>query len=191
MANNNASNVSAAKPKIGGAISRAPLGTILPTNATENLAEAFKQLGYISEDGLTNTNTFDSTDVASWDGDVVLTTESNKRDTFMYKLLEVLNVDVLKSVYGDENVIGTLDTGITVRANSQPQEEHSWVIDMVMKNGVLKRIVIPKAKVSAVADIVYKNNEAIGYETTLSAAPYEEYDGDTHREYIIKDSASL
>ena len=191
MATNNALNVSAAKPKIGGAISRAPLGTTLPETATEALASAFKQLGYVSEDGLTNSNTFDSTDVASWDGDVVLTTESNKRDTFMYKLLEVLNVDVLKSVYGDDNVEGDLDTGITVRANAQPQQEYAWVIDMVMKNGVLKRIVIPQAKVSSVADIVYKNNEAVGYETTISAAPYAEYDGDTHREFIIKGSASL
>ncbi|MBQ0112970.1 MAG: hypothetical protein KBT03_07560 [Bacteroidales bacterium] len=185
MANNNASNVSAAKPKIGGAISRAPLGTSLPESATEELTSAFKKLGYVSEDGLTNSNTFDSTEVASWDGDVVLTAESNKRDAFTFKLLEVLNVDVLKSVYGDDNVDGDLETGIEVRANSTPQEEYSWVVDMIMKNGVLKRIVIPQAKVSAVADIVYKNNEAVGYETTISAAPYALYDGDTHREYII------
>ena len=188
---NNALNVSAAKPKIGGAISRAPLGTALPTTATATLASAFKQLGYVSEDGLTNSNTFDSNNVASWDGDVVITTESNKIDTFTFKLLEVLNVDVLKSVYGDDNVTGDLDSGITVKANAQPQQEYSWVVDMVMKNGVIKRIVIPQAKVSAVADIVYKNNEAIGYETTISATPYEAYEGDTHREYIIKGATSL
>ena len=56
---------------------------------------------------------------------------------------------------------------------------------MIMKNGVLKRIVIPQGKVSGVADIVYKNNEAVGYETTISAAPYDDYDGDISNKITI------
>lgn len=187
---NDASNVTFAKPKVGGAIYRAPLGTILPTDASTPLADAFEALGYISEDGLTNSNSSESAEVGSWDGDVVLSTESNKKDSFTFKLLEALNPTVLKSVYGDENVSGTLETGITVRANSKPQKEYSWVVEMVMKNDVLKRIVVPQAKVSTVADIVYKKNEAVGYETTLSAAPYTAWDGDTHKEFIIAPAVS-
>ena len=44
-------HVTVAKPKKGGAVFRAPLGTPLPTSATEVLNEAFQGLGYISING--------------------------------------------------------------------------------------------------------------------------------------------
>ena len=41
----NAKNVTAAKPKVGGAIWCAPLGTALPKDAKTELDPAFKSLG--------------------------------------------------------------------------------------------------------------------------------------------------
>ncbi len=180
---NNASNVSAGKPKIGGAIFRAPVGTELPTDAVTALNQAFKTLGYCSTDGLTNANSKDSDNVKAWGGDTVLNLQKSSEDKFKFKLIEILNIDVLKTVYGEENVTGTLEEGITIKVNNIEAEPSSYVIDMILK-GAVKRIVVPNASVSEVADIVYKDDDAVGYETTILAVPDSE--GQTHYEYIKK-----
>ena len=181
-------NVTTAKPKVGGAVYSAPLGTILPTDATTALDDAFKSLGYISEDGMTNANTPESDNIKAWGGDIVEVVQTEKADTFAYTLIEALNPDVLKEVYGAANVTGTLETGITIKANSNPMEEHVLVVEMVMKGGILKRIVIPIGKVSEVGEIVYKDDEASGFETTIAALP--DTAENTHYEYIQKPGSS-
>ena len=181
---NKVSNVTLAKPKNGGPIYRAPLGTALPTDAKTELNEAFKCLGYLGEDGLTNANAPKTETIRAWGGDTVATPQTEKPDTMKFKMLEALNVEVLKAVYGDGNVSGTLDTGITIKANSEEQKDCCWVFDMILRDGRLKRIVVPCASVTDVAEIVYNDKDPVGYDTTLTAKPDD--DGQTHYEYIVK-----
>lgn len=182
------SNVSAAKPKKGGSIWRAPKGTVLPTSVTEALNEAFKNMGYCSEDGITNANNPESEKEKAWGGNVVLNVMIEKNDTFKMKLIESLNVDVLKAIYGEENVTGSLTEGITVQANTKDMEEFAWVIDMMMKDGAAKRIVVPQGKITEMEEINYVDNKSIGYGITVSATP--DTQGNTHYEYILKTQAS-
>ena len=188
MANNNAQNVTVGKPLINGAVFRAALGTTLPTTATEALDAAFANVGYISDAGVVNSNSPSSNNIKAWGGDVVLTTLEEKPDTFQFTMIEAKNIEVLKAVYGDANVTGDITTGLHIAANSQQQPNASWVIDQVLRDGTKKRIVLPDAGISAVGDITYADNAAVGYQTTLSCLPDE--NGNTHHEYIVNPSTT-
>ena len=177
----NAANVSAGKPKVAGAVYRAPKGTTLPTDATTALASAFVDMGYISEDGVVNSNSPSSEKIKDWGGQVVLVVKSEKPDTFKIKFIEALNSNVLQTVYGAANVT-TSTNKINVVVNGADAGEYVYAIDMVMTGGALKRIVIPAGSLSALADITYKNNEAVAYEVTLDALP--DSSGNNHYEYI-------
>ena len=179
---NTATNVTTGKPKVAGAVYRAPSGTSAPTDSTTALATAFKCLGYCSEDGLSNNNSPSSESIRAWGGDIVYTYQSEKDDTFTLKLIESLNLDVLKTVYGDANVTGTLAQGLVVKANATEMPESVWAIDMVLRGGGTKRIVIPCGKVSEIGEIKYADNEAVGYEITISCMP--DATGNTHYEYL-------
>lgn len=185
----NVNNVTYGKPRVAGAIYSAPVGTPLPTDAVTDLDKAFKSLGYVSEDGLTNEDAIESDEIKAWGGDTVLVVQTSKTDRFTYKLIESINLDVLKEVYGPDNVTGTLETGIKVKSNAMDLPEKSLVIEMVLKGGILKRIVIPQAKIAEKGEVAYVDNELTGFDLTVQALPDQQ--GNTHYEYIQKNKASV
>lgn len=175
-------NVTTGKPKTSGAMYSALTSASLtiPTSATAAIT-GFTHLGYVSEDGLVNSNSPESTNIKAWGGDTVLSVANSKEDTFKFTLIEALNEEVLKVVYGSTNVTKATDE-IVVKANNDAAEQRAWVIDMVVAGGKAKRIVIPCATITEIGDISYTDEEAVGYEITLTAIP--DASGNTHYEYI-------
>lgn len=179
------SPVNAAKPRTAGSIFRAPAGTTLPTDASTALASAFKSLGYVSEDGVTNTHESDTTEIKEWGGKTVLVVKSGYTDEFQMTLLDTANLDLLKAVFGSEKVAqDTTSSDITISVAGISDDEAVYVIDMALNDGNMKRIVIPCGVISELGDVNYKADEAIAYELTINAKA--DSSGNNHYEYITQ-----
>lgn len=163
-----ATNVTAGKPKTTGAVFAAPAGTNLPTSVSDTLNSAFKDLGFVSEDGVTESTSMSATNIKEWGGGVVLVTQDEKSQTVKFKLIEYKNSEVQKFVNGSGNV--TVSNGaMAITVNDDDIGEQALVIDQVLRDSVPFRIVVPRGKITAIGDVVYKTNEAIGYDVTVQA----------------------
>lgn len=179
---NDPTKVSFGKPKSTGAVYVAPYGTTLPTTAWQTLNAAFKNLGYVSEDGLVNGIETDVEDVNAWGGDLVLSGQTNFKEMFTVNLIET-NADALKTFYGDSNVTVEGNGSITIKQNSAALPNVSVVFEMVMTGGRIKRIVVANAQITdRSGEITYVDGEAITYPAVFVA--YPDANGDSHKEYI-------
>lgn len=171
---NNVQNVSVAKPKSGGAVFIAPAGTTLPSDAKSELPDTYKCMGCISEDGVVNTQESDSEDIADWEGKIVESPSTTYSETYTTTFIEAVNPDVLKYVYGDENVIIGSNGGLEIRHTGRNEEEAVLVVDTILKGNKIDRLVIPRAKLSEIGDITRKKSELLGYESTIKALSDDE-----------------
>ena len=178
----NPRNVHTGRPSVSGAIFAAPAGTPVPTDATTSLGSEFVELGYASDNGISNSVSTDNNVVHAWGGDEVLNENTSRSEEFNFTLIEI-NEHSLKEAYGEESVNLSND-GLAVLHNARALPERVHVYEILLGKGRIKRIVVPRAKLTERGDIVYNGSDPIGYELTLSALPDAE--GNTAYTYIAE-----
>lgn len=172
---------SSGKPKsVSGAVYIAPKGSTLPTDASTALDAAFKSVGYISDDGLTNAMGLSSEEKKAWGGLVVMSTITEVTDEFKFTMISPQNEEALKLVFGDDNV--TVSSGkLTIKKNGKEPVEHAFVFEMIVC-GKAKRIVVPQGKLKETGDVTYNDADEVGYEVTIAALA--DSSDNTHYEYM-------
>lgn len=176
----NAQNVSNAKPRAAGAIYRAPLipAKDLPTDAVEKLSELLANLGYASDDGLTNSFDISNENFTAWGGDIVGSYRTSYEETFGLTLIETKE-DVFKALHGDENVLVT-ESGLAIVHSSKDLDYGTWVFEVALSGNRVKRIVVPEGKITEREDVDHQDGELLGYGITISTRPVTlEIDGKT------------
>lgn len=169
---NSAAKVVAGVPLATGGVLLGALTATAPTTAVSTLT-GFSAAGYIGEDGVTETNERSTDRIRAWGGDTVKVVQTEHNVTYQFTFLETLNADVLKAVYGEDNVTTTAATVSTgtlheVAINSSTLPHQSYVFEV--KDGDAKiRIYVPDGQITEVGDITYSDSEVIGYQVTVEA----------------------
>ena len=171
------SNVAAASPVATGGILVANKGTALPTDESTALNASFTALGYAGDGGLEPSGDGASyNDVRAWGGDIVASVLEQKSITkFTFTLLEVLNPDVAKLVFGDTNVTVTpatasAGTKIAILDKGDEIPRKSYVFDMKY-GGKKMRIVIPDGQLAVTAERAFDDSDVTGYEVEVTCFP--------------------
>lgn len=179
----NADNVRSAKPNVDGVVWSAPYGTVLPTNAVDDLDPAFACLGYLSEDGYVEATELSSDTKKAFGGDEVYSAQTGHSVKATFTPIEH-NVHALKETYGEDNV-GVDDAGrVFVKINAKPRKTRSYVIEMLIDDNELERTVIEKGKVTAVGERSYKDGELLGSQLEVTALTGS--DGDKVKKYYAE-----
>ena len=160
---------------------------VLPTTATAVLA-GNTALGYVGEDGLTETQEQSVEKIKAWGGDTVKVLQTEHGLSYSFQFLENSSA-VMQEVYGEDNVTTTPATessgsltDVAVKAGTLPIKP--YVFDM--KDGdALIRIVLPQGQIIERGDITYVHSDIIRYQVTIEALP--DANGVKAYKYIVHD----
>ena len=168
-------NVVAGKPLATGGILSGPLGSPLPTDASTVVDAAILGVGYISDDGVSESMARETDKIKAWGGDVVKIVQSEHSVTYQYTMIEAARAEVNREVYGEPNVAATVAATthgnlLAVKVTAEQLPHRVRVIEI--KDGDARiRIVLPDSQITEVGDVTYQDASIIAYPVTVEAFP--------------------
>ena len=182
-----ASNVLIGAPdqKTTGAILCAPLGTMTPKTARDEIkGGGVEDSGYISEDGLTLTPEYSTSDINDWSGALVRRVLESFNGTLSWAHLET-NEQSLRVWAGDVTVkAATPTTGkqLTAALGAREHPRKQWFFRI--KDGEQRVLIyVPDGQVTEAGEVTFTKSGAITWPVTLSTYP----DADGNSIYIFVD----
>lgn len=153
----------------------------LPTADTELETAGFTPVGFISEDGVTEANERDTDKVKAWGGDTVRILQNEHNITYSFTFLEMGNEDVLKLLFGEDNV--TTAAGVTtIKKNAKILDHKTFVIE-VLDGDKKIRLVIPDGQITETGERQFSHQEVLQVEVTIEA--FNDEDGNKGYEYHV------
>lgn len=125
-----------------------------------------KPSGFIGEDGLTKTVDRSTEKIKDWNGDTVIVLETDHSVTVKLVFLEAANANVLKAVYGADNV-NISGNKISVADAAGELPHFSLVGELNGGEGKKGRVFIPDGQVTSVSDVTFVKGDVIKYEVEI------------------------
>lgn len=169
-----ATNSSNVRVAVSGEVLMGATDAAAPTG-TGGARTGFTGLGFVSEDGVTETRDRSSDDIKAWqNAATVRTVVTDASLTYAFTLIETKR-ETVELYYGSEVTAGA-DDGSLVIIPSATGGRRSFVIDVVDGDEVITTYV-PEGEVTETGDKVYASGEPVGYEVTITAYPSPKLDG--------------
>ena len=151
----------------GPGIWMAPVGTTAPTDATTALAAEWSTLGYLSEDGVTLSQSTNSEDIYPWQGRSPVRTMITERNLSMEFSMFEFNEQNLQLYFGMEQAKqGSADSWSLNVVSNAPSQIYSFVID-VADLDVKVRYYIPRGSLSDAGDLEITDAGVMALPVTL------------------------
>lgn len=150
-----------------GAVYYAPTGSTAPTNATAALDAAFLDVGYCSDDGVTETLDRSTSNIVAWqNADVVRTVVTESSISVQFTMIET-NPNSVRLFYG---VAVAADGSVTI-VPSTTGGRHAVVVDYVDGDKMV-RLYMPQAEVTELDDVsLNSSGDPVGYTVTITGYP--------------------
>lgn len=155
---------------VTGAVYAAVTSAAAPTSATSVLAATFFDLGYVSEDGVTETYDDDTQDIQAWQGGaIVRTLISSSKASLAFTLIET-KATVLELYHKGSTVQSLGVNGYKIDVLTPNVVRKSLVLD-VLDGSTHVRLYAASAEVSQRGEITYVNADTISYNVTVTCYP--------------------
>jgi hypothetical protein len=148
----------------------APVGTTAPTAPDTAPAVGWLELGWLGEDGVTETREVDTDTKRAWQGGtVVRTVRTSDTRRFSVVALEtnVVTAGLIRPGSTPSTTAGVTTTPVKSYVG---QDVRAWIIDTFTAD-IETRKVITRGEVVEIGDVVYQNAEITAYELTIECLP--------------------
>lgn len=172
-------NIEEVRVGVDGIVATGTFGVaVAPTNASGTLDASWADLGYVSEDGVTETTEQSTTPLRAWqNAKKVRTLIEEGAIRYQFTLIQT-NADTVAFYYG-----GTVESdGSIVIDPTRERPVLAFDIDVIDGESII-RAYAPEAQVVEVGDQVYASGEAIGYEVTVECSYNESLGGSVKKWY--------
>lgn len=152
---------------ITGTLYLAPLSTVMPSDISTAPDAAFKDYGYVSEEGIVITPSWDTVDIAAWQSASPVRSVTRQRTYQIKATLVQSSGDITVLVYGGGAWTGSAGKWKFTPPVGGTSASYAMIFEYTDGASVKKRWCAPTVTVQEVGDISHVNNDAVKYPITL------------------------
>jgi hypothetical protein len=154
---------------VTGAVYAGPTASTAPTSAVSAVPAGYNDLGYISEDGVTEAYDEDVQDIQAWQGGaIVRTLISSSKASLSFTMIES-KASTLE-LYHKGSTMEAVSGGFKIDVKLPNVVRKKFILD-VLDGSTHLRIYVPDGEVTERGEITYINDETISYNVTITCYP--------------------